>query len=125
MMRKKILCVDDSNVILLMEKLILAKAEYDLITAATGSEAVEKARRERPDLILLDVVMPVMDGFEACRHLRTHDETRDIPIIMVTTRAEASNVEKGYLFGCNDYITKPIDSVELLTKVKNYLGELS
>ena len=122
-MRKKILCVDDSNVVLLMEKLILTKANYQLITAGTGSEAVDKARREKPDLILLDVVMPVMDGFEACRHLRADEETRTIPIIMVTTRSEAPNVEQGYLIGCNDYVTKPIDGAELLTKVKNYLGE--
>jgi len=122
-MRKKILCVDDSNVVLLMEKLILAKANYDLITAGTGREAVEIARREKPDLILLDIVMPVMDGFEACRHLRADESTRDIPIIMVTTRSEAHNVEQGYLIGCNEFVTKPIDSVELLTKVKNYLGE--
>ncbi len=122
-MRKKILCVDDSSVVLLMEKLILAKADYHLITAATGREAVDKAKREKPDLILLDVVMPVMDGFEACRHLRADDETREIPIIMVTTRGEAPNVEHGFVTGCNDYVTKPIDSIELLTKVKNYLGE--
>lgn len=122
-MRKKILCVDDSNVVLLMEKLILAKADYQLITAATGREAVEKAKRDKPDLILLDVVMPVMDGFEACRHLRADEETRAIPIIMVTTRSEAPNVEEGYLTGCNEYVTKPIDGAELLAKVKNYLGE--
>ena len=122
-MRKKILCVDDSNVVLLMEKLILEKADYDLITAATGGEALEKARREQPDLILLDVVMPVMDGFEACRRLRAAAETREIPIIMVTTRSEANNVEQGYLTGCTDYVTKPIDTLELLSKVRNYLGE--
>lgn len=122
-MRKKILCVDDSNVVLLMEKLILLKADYDLITAVTGREAVEKAKREKPDLILLDVVMPVMDGFEACRHLRSEDDTRNIPIIMVTTRSEPANVEQGYTIGCNDYVTKPIDSVELLMKIRNCLGE--
>lgn len=122
-MRKKILCVDDSSVILLMEKLILSNADYDLVTAATGGEAVTTAKRERPDLILLDVVMPVMDGFEACRHLRAADETRETPIIMVTTRSEAANVEQGYVTGCTDYVTKPIDTVELLTKVRNYLGE--
>lgn len=122
-MRKKILCVDDSNVVLLMEKLILAKADYELITAGTGREAVEKAKREKPDLILLDVVMPVMDGFEACRHLRNEDDTRNIPIIMVTTRSEASNVEQGFITGCNDYVTKPIDSIELLAKIRSCLGE--
>lgn len=122
-MPKKILCVDDSNVVLLMEKLILTKADYQLITAGTGREAIDKAQSEKPDLILLDVVMPVMDGFEACRHLRASDDTRHIPIIMVTTRSEASSVEHGYVNGCNDYVTKPIDGLELLAKIKNCLGE--
>ncbi len=119
--RRKILCVDDSNVVLLIEKLILAKSDYQLITAATGREAVDKAKREKPDLILLDVVMPVMDGFEACRHLRADAETRAIPIIMVTTRGEAPSVEQAYVIGCNDFVTKPIDGVELLAKVRNHL----
>lgn len=119
---KTILCVDDSNLVLMMEKFILSKENYQLLTAATGVEALHRARDARPDLILLDVVMPVMDGFETCRQLRADESTSRIPIIMVTTRSEAANVEQGYLTGCNDYITKPIDAVELLTKVRNCLA---
>jgi len=122
-MRKKILCVDDSNVVLLMERHILAQTNYQLLTAGTGREAVEIAQREKPDLILLDIVMPVMDGIETCRRLRAEESTRDIPIIMVTTRSEAQNVEQSYVTGCNEYLTKPIDSIELLAKVKNLIGE--
>jgi len=121
--RKKILLVDDADTILMMERMILSKGAYDLITAKDGQDAIAKAVAERPDLILLDVVMPKMNGFEACKQLRQNAATKDIPIIMVTTRGEPGNVETGFESGCNDYITKPINTLELLSKVKNYLGE--
>lgn len=123
MSRKKILLVDDASTILMMERMILNKYPYDLLTAKDGKEAAETAEREQPDLILMDVVMPVMNGFEACARIRQNASTRAIPIIMVTTRAEADNIEKGYASGCNDYVTKPINSVELLAKVRSFLGD--
>jgi DNA-binding response OmpR family regulator len=122
MKRKKILLVDDSGTILMMEKMILSREPYELVTARDGLEAVQKAASERPDLILLDVVMPNLTGFEALKQLRAAEATRETPVIMVTTRGEADNVESGYASGCSDYITKPIDSVELLAKVRNYLA---
>jgi CheY-like chemotaxis protein len=122
MKRKTILLVDDSNTVLMMEKFMLAKGGYDLITAMNGEEAVAKAQSARPDLILMDVVMPKMSGFEACHRLREIEETKRIPIIMVTTRGEAQNVEAGWSNGCTDYVTKPINAVELLAKVQNYLS---
>jgi CheY-like chemotaxis protein len=121
--RKKILLVDDSSTVLLMEKMILSKSEYDVVTARDGVEGVEKARSELPDLILMDVVMPRMDGFEAVRKLREDDSTRSIPVIMVTTRGELQSVETGYASGCSDYVTKPINGLELLTKVRSCLGQ--
>lgn len=123
MMRKKILLVDDAETILMMERMILNKAGYELITAKDGQEAVIKAVAERPDLILMDVVMPKMNGFEACKQLRGQDTTKAIPIIMVTTRGEAESVESGFESGCDDYITKPINGLEVLSKVKSALGE--
>ena len=120
--RKKILLVDDSNTAILMHKMILAKEPYDLLTANDGDEAVAKAVSERPDLILMDVVMPRMTGFAACRELRRTEVTKTTPIIMVTTRAEEKVVEAGYQVGCNDYITKPVNGPELLAKVKTFLG---
>ena len=123
MPRKKILLVDDSSTILMMEKFILRNDPYVLVTASNGEEAVQKAGTEKPDLILLDVVMPRMSGFEACRLIRDNDSLKHVPIIMVTTRGEAANVETGWLVGCTDYVTKPINAVELLAKVRNLLGE--
>jgi CheY-like chemotaxis protein len=123
MERKKILLVDDSSTILMMEKFILRNGPYEIVTAVNGEEAVQKASEQRPDLILLDVIMPKMGGFEACRRIRTAEDTQSIPIIMVTTRGEAANVESGWASGCNDYVTKPINAVELLAKVRSYLGD--
>jgi len=122
MTRKKILVVDDSKTALLMESMILKKGHYDLVTAGDGAEAVQKAVAELPDLILMDVVMPKMTGFEACRAIRERPEIGSTPIILVTTRGEAENVETGFTSGCSDYVTKPIDGVELLAKIRNYVG---
>lgn len=123
MSRKKILLVDDSSTILMMEKFILRNDPYTLITACDGEEAVRKAANEKPDLILLDVVMPRMSGFEACRRMRDYAELANTPIVMVTTRGEAANVETGWVVGCTDYVTKPINAVELLAKVRTLLGD--
>jgi DNA-binding response OmpR family regulator len=123
MPRKKILLVDDSNTILMMERMILTKGPYDLLTASNGEEAVAKALTERPDLILMDVVMPKMNGFDACRKIRSEHTIKDTPVIMVTTRGEVQNVETGFESGCNDYVTKPINGAELMAKLKTFLGD--
>lgn len=122
MNKKKILLVDDSATTLMMEKMILKAGPYDLRTAKNGEEALELVQAEPPDLILLDVVMPVMDGFETCRQLRARRETQTTPIIMVTTRGEATNVKTGFDSGCTDYVTKPINGIELVNKVREYLS---
>jgi DNA-binding response OmpR family regulator len=123
MARKKILLVDDSETSLMMSRMILSKASYDIVVAKDGLEGVEKALAELPDLILLDVVMPKMNGFEACARIRAEEGTKAIPVIIVTTRGEETNVETGFSAGCNDYITKPINGLELLTKVRSLLGD--
>jgi CheY-like chemotaxis protein len=121
-MKKKVLLVDDSNTVLLMEKMILAKGPYELVTARDGVEAVSKAKSEMPDIILLDVMMPNLDGLSACAAIRSNPETTHIPIVMVTTRGEEHNIETAFRNGCTDYVTKPINGLELLTKLQNILG---
>lgn len=121
---KKILLVDDSRTTLLMERMMLEKrTSYQCITATNGLEAVEKAKSECPDLVLMDVVMPQMNGFEACKQIREHEETRAIPVILVTTRGEESYMEAGFQSGCNDYVTKPINGPDLLKLLQSYLSE--
>jgi CheY-like chemotaxis protein len=119
---KKILVVDDSSTALMMSMTILAREPYVLLSARDGQEAVAKAKDARPDLILMDVMMPRMNGYEACRELRRFPETRRIPVLLVTTRGEETSVEQGYEAGCTDYVTKPISGPELLAKVRTYLA---
>jgi DNA-binding response OmpR family regulator len=102
--------------------LLLQGEQYDTLTAADGAEGVRVALAERPDLILLDVTMPAMDGFTACRALRDAAETRDIPILMVTTNGDMESTLAGFEAGCNEYITKPLERTEYLTKVRSYLA---
>jgi len=94
-----------------------------LISAIDGKEAVDKAREEKPDLILMDIVMPRMTGLEACRVLKSDKETERIPVILLTTRGEEKYVQEGYASGCSDYLTKPVNDAELLDLLKAYLGE--
>ena len=123
-MSKKILVVDDSKTALMMEREIVERrTTYQCVTANDGREAVEKAQQEHPDLVLMDVVMPHMNGFEACRMMRQQPATREIPIVLVTTRGEESYMEAGFQSGCNDYITKPVDGAELVALLQSYLGE--
>jgi DNA-binding response OmpR family regulator len=122
MTRKRILVVDDSRTAAMMTSMILGKGAYEVMVAADGEEGVRMALAEHPDLIVMDVMMPRMDGFEACRRLRSTAATSTIPIIMVTTRGEPVNVEAGYDSGCSDYVTKPINSVELLAKVRHHMA---
>jgi len=123
MMPKKILLVEDSETILEMERMILQQDRYEVVTARDGQEGVTKALALKPDLILMDVIMPRLDGFAAVRRLREHSDTNRVPIVMVTSKAEAESLETGYESGCSDYIIKPIDRMELVAKIKNLLGE--
>src|SRR6266849_6928663 len=124
MSSKKILLVDDSCTARLVSRMIFSqKSNYVLISAIDGKEAVERARQEKPDLILMDIVMPRMTGLEACRALKKDKETEKIPVILLTTRGEEQNVQEGYASGCSDYLTKPVNDAELLDLLKAYLGE--
>ncbi|HYO59536.1 response regulator [Archangium sp.] len=123
MPKKKILLVDDSSTVLLLHRMMLSHCGYELLTARDGQEALDKASTARPDLIFLDVLMPRLDGFQTCRALRSRSETKDVPIILVTTRGEPHYVRQGFESGCTDYITKPFDGEELLAKVRSHLEE--
>ena len=121
--RKKILIADDSGTARMMSEMILKSQPFKILTANDGLEAVEKAVSAHPDLILMDVCMPNMNGLEAVAEIRSREETSTIPIIMVTTKGEAKSVELGYETGCNDYVTKPVNNLELISKINNLIGE--
>src|SRR5579864_2998881 len=102
---KKILLVDDSSTARLVTRLIFSqKSNYVLLSAVDGKDAVERAHAEKPDLILMDVMMPRMTGLEACRALKQDKETSKIPVILLTTRGEEAFVREGYESGCSDYL---------------------
>ncbi len=120
---KKILLVDDSGTARMMSEMILKSQPFKILIASDGLEAVEKAVSAHPDLILMDICMPNMNGLEALAEIRSREETSTIPIIMVTTKGEAENIELGYETGCNDYVTKPINGQELISKIVDLIGE--
>lgn len=121
---KKLLLVDDSSTSRMLVQMMLRPCpNYHCLTASNGEEAVAKALDHQPDIVLMDVVMPVMNGLEACRQLRLHQRTRSVPVVLVSTRSEPGDWEAGFRSGCNDYLTKPLDGKELLRVLKSYLGE--
>ena len=120
-MSEKILIVDDEEVNLRLLTQWLVPLGYDIELASNGEEAVQKALSGRPDLIILDILMPVIDGYEACRILKEDPETKHIPIIMVTALHDRESRLKGLSVSANDFLSKPIDQTELTIRVKNLL----
>ena len=121
-MAKKILLVDDTKTVIMFEKILLKGTGYHLLTAGTGEEALARVSGERPDLILLDIMMPGMDGIETCRRLKTDPDTRGIPVVMVTTKGDNSMIERAQAAGCDAYLTKPLERAALMEKVRAYLS---
>ena len=119
----KVLLVEDNEMNRDMLSRRLQRKGFEVITAADGREGVAKASAESPDLILLDMSLPVMDGWEAARKIKGDPETRGIPIIALTAHAMAGDREKALEAGCDEYDTKPIELSRLLGKINLFLGE--
>ena len=117
--KSTILIVDDQKVMRETIGMLLAKADYELVFASDGPEALRKAAQIIPDLILLDVMMPGMDGFEVCRYLRDHSVLAEVPIVMVTALNDRKSWMEGIEAGADDFVFKPFDTVELRTRVQN------
>ena len=117
-MAKKILACDDERHIVRLIQVNLERSGYQVVTAFDGAEALKKVEAERPDLIVLDVMMPKMDGFEVLKRLQANPETREIPVIMLTAKAQDADIFRGWSSGVSAYLTKPFNPLELLTFVK-------
>ena len=117
-MPKKILAVDDEKHIVRLIQVNLERQGYEVLPAYDGKEALQKVGEERPDLIVLDVMMPYMDGFEVLQNLRRDPTTRDIPVIMLTAKAQDADVFRGWQSGVDCYLTKPFNPMELVSFVK-------
>ncbi|NLC55619.1 MAG: response regulator [Armatimonadetes bacterium] len=117
----KVLLVDDEPNIVKLTAFHLRRHGYEVAAAENGAAALIAAHQERPDVIILDVMMPVMDGFEALRQLKAADETRDIPVIMLTCRTLDEDIAQGLVQGADLYMTKPFEMEKLLIAVRRLL----
>ena len=126
-MKQRILVVDDEPDVLELVEYNLSGAGFSVITASDGAEALAKIRTHQPDLVILDVMMPEMDGTELCKLLRRDPATADIPIILLTARAGEIDRVLGFELGADDYVTKPFSPRELVLRVKSLLrrGQIS
>ncbi len=118
-----LLVVDDEAAIRTVLRLTLVRAGYDVTEAENGEDALSKVREEKPDLLLLDVMMPGMDGFAVCEQLRTDPETADLPIIMLSARTDAHSKRESKRVGATKYLTKPLSAEKLLFHVGEALSK--
>ena len=120
-MKKRILVVEDQldNRQILHD--LLTNAGFDIVEAINGEKAIASAQESRPDLILMDIQLPILDGYEATRRLKADPDFKSIPIIVVTSYALSGDEEKARLAGCDDYVAKPFSPRLLLTKIKEYI----
>ena len=123
--KKKILVIEDSLTMQRLLSYVLEKEGYDVYIANDGEEGMEKARAIKPDLIFTDLMMPVKDGFEVCREIRSDKKLKDVILIILTARGQDSDVEKGLQAGADDYLMKPFDPPKVVERVKKIFEEKS
>lgn len=124
MFRKKILIIDDTEFMTKLISDILVNAEYDVVIASNGPDGIQKVREEKPDLVILDVIMPGMDGYQVCKQLREEESNNLMPIIMLTAHDNEDDKLTGLELGADDYIIKPFNGRELVSRVRNTLKRI-
>ncbi|MCX5715008.1 MAG: response regulator [Candidatus Omnitrophica bacterium] len=122
-MAKKILLVDDEPHIITMLENRMKHAGYEVITASDGQEGLTKAQKEKPDLIILDLMLPKLDGYKVCRMLKFDEKYKHIPIIMFSARAQEGDKKMGEEVGADGYVIKPFEPQVLLGKIKDLLAD--
>jgi DNA-binding response OmpR family regulator len=120
---KRILAVDDEPHILKLVSFSLRSGGYDVLEASDGLAAIDIARAEQPDLVLLDVMMPALDGYEACRRLKADPQTAEIPVMMLTAKTQVTERQAGHDAGADGYVHKPFTPKELVAQIREFLGE--
>ena len=123
MNKKRILVVDDEEDMRYAVKMQFEANGYEVLTAKDGQEGLTLARKEMPDLIILDLMLPKLDGYQVCRMLKFDNKYKGIPIVIFTARAQAGDEELGYQVGADAYVAKPFDPKRLLGKIKDLLEE--
>lgn len=122
-MAKKILIADDEQNIVISIEFLLRREGFEVVVAGDGEEALAKARSEKPDLLLLDVMMPKMNGFDVCQALRADAQLAGIRVLMLTAKGRETEVSKGLGLGADAYMTKPFSTKELVSQVRILLAE--
>jgi len=120
-MNQKILIADDEPNILISLEFLMKREGYEVVVARDGQEALDAIERERPDLVLLDVMMPIKTGFDVCHEVRASEHLRQTRILMLTAKGRDTDVAKGLALGANAYMTKPFSTKELVQKVREML----
>ena len=119
---KRVLICDDDPVILRLLQVNLELEGYEVLLAQHGEDAVEIAQAQRPDLIILDIMMPRLDGYQTCERLKGDESTEAIPVVFLSAKAQQSDIEKGKAYGVSEYLTKPFDPNDLVGIVDRLLG---
>ncbi len=122
-MTKSILIVDDEQNIVISLEYVMKNAGFNVAVAYDGEEALEKVKENVPDLVILDVMMPKLDGFEVCKKIRENPAWKSVRIVMLTAKGRDSEREKGLSFGADDYLTKPFSTRDILQRVKEILAQ--
>ncbi len=121
MPRSKILIADDNATNVELLEVYLSEMDCEVATAVDGRDTLDKVARFHPDLILLDIMMPKLSGFEVCKKIKGNPATKDIMVLMVTALNESGDIERAVVAGCDDFLSKPINKLELLKRVENML----
>jgi len=123
MTKKKILIADDEQNIVISVEFLMRREGYEVSVAADGEAALERIRADRPDLVLLDVMMPKKSGFEVCQEVKSNPELQSVRILMLTAKGRDTEVAKGLALGADAYMTKPFSTKELVERVRSMLAE--
>jgi len=124
LMSKKILLVEDSDTTRLTHRVMITRrTDYEIIAVANGADALKLAVTHKPDLVLMDVMMPGMDGLEVCRRMRKEPATSRIPIVLLTFRVGEESVSEGFASGCTAYLKKPVEVDQLVNTLREHLGD--
>ncbi len=122
-MNNKILVVEDEESLLKLESILLTSKGYLVTGVMDGRAALEEIRTNRPDLVILDIMLPEIDGFEVCKRIKENSETRDIPVVMLTAKKSNQDVERGRQVGADAYITKPFRSARVMEVIEGLIGK--
>ena len=123
MPKKKILIVEDEESLLKLESILLTSKGFEVKGVTNGRAALEEIQKSHPDLVLLDIMLPEMDGFEVCKKIKEDPQTREIPVIMLTAKKTREDMEKGKEVGADCYITKPFKSAMVIETIQRYLSK--